>query len=354
MPKERVTLKKIAEQLGVSVPTVSRALKDYPDISKETKKAVLKLADELHYIPNTLALNLRKNKSNIIGVIIPEVVHFFFSSVIKGIMEYAETQDYSVLLTQSEEQLGKEKKQAKLLFSSHVDGLLVCLSNETESCSHFDVFREFNIPLVLFDKVNEAVEGSQVVVDDYEGAFQATEHLIHQNCKQIVFLKGLENPLNAKERLRGYHDALKAYNLPLDDELIENCNQITISEGYEAIEKRILGRNSFDGVICVSDILATGALGACQDYKVSVPEQVCIVGFSDSEMCQITRPKLSSVYQPGFEIGKRAAEQLIAEIIAVENDHNYEFKQITLKTNLKIRESSNRMKLRASQVKRAL
>ncbi|XOV94874.1 MAG: LacI family DNA-binding transcriptional regulator [Bacteroidota bacterium] len=345
MPKKRITLKDIADQLGLSIPTVSRALKDYPDISKETKKAVLDLVDKLHYVPNSLALNLRKNKSNIIGVIIPEVVHFFFSSVIKGIMETADQLGYSVLLTQSEEKLMQEMKQAKLLFSSHVDGLLVCLSDETKSCEHFQVFQEFKIPLVLFDKVNDSHEGSQVVVDDRVGAYQATEHLIHQGCKKIIFLKGTNDPLNALERLKGYREALESYQIPFNEQLIKSCNSITRQEAYKLIKSCIQNQEAFDGVLGVSDILAIGALGACQDSNLKIPKDVCIVGFSDSEMCQISRPQLTSVYQPGFEMGQRSAEKLIREIEAIEKDEPYRVDKIELQTNLRIRDSSNRKRL---------
>ncbi|WP_339716426.1 LacI family DNA-binding transcriptional regulator [Cyclobacterium amurskyense] len=343
MPKIRVTLKTIASKLGVSVPTVSRALKDYPDISKETKTAVLKLVDELHYIPNNLALNLRKNKSNIIGVIIPEVVHFFFSSVIKGIMQTAENHGYSVLLTQSQEQLKLERKHAKLLFSSHVDGLLVCLSDETKSFDHFKIFEEFNIPLVLFDKVLDTDTISHVIINDREGAFQATEHLIHQGCSNILFLKGPKDPLNTIERFNGYKDALEKYNIPLDSSNIKSCPHITRPEAYHLVEKVIKEGQLFDAIFGVSDILSIGALGACQDNGIKVPEKVCIIGFSDSEMCEITRPQLSSVYQPGFEIGEKSTLKLIQEIQHIENDGEQKAEQIILKSSLKIRESSNRI-----------
>lgn len=344
MPKERVTLKKIAEKLGVSVPTVSRALKDYPDISKETKAAVLKLVDELNYIPNSLALNLRKNKSNIIGVIIPEVVHFFFSSVVKGIMSYADDNGYSVLLTQSEEKIEQEKKRAKLLYTTHVDGLLVCLSDETRSFDHFNIFKEYNIPMVLYDKVSQDYEGSHVVVNDYEGAFQATEHLIHQGCGKILFLRGTNEPLNAAERYRGYIGALKAYDIDIDSERILSCHSIARNDAYDVVKRQITNGSKFDGIVCISDLLAVGALAACQDTGISVPDDVCIIGFSDSEMCQIVRPKLSSVYQPGFEIGRRATELLIKEIEDIENDRQCNYQKIVLDTNLKIRESSNKVR----------
>lgn len=343
MPKIRVTLKTIASKLGVSVPTVSRALKDYPDISKETKTAVLKLVDELNYIPNNLALNLRKNKSNIIGVIIPEVVHFFFSSVIKGIMQSAEEQGYSVLLTQSQELLNLEKKHAKLLFSSHVDGLLVCLSDETKSFDHFKIFKEFNIPLVLFDKVLDTETISKVVINDKEGAFQATEHLIHQGCSKILFLKGPKDPLNTIERFNGYKEALNKYNIPLNTSYIKSCPHITRHESYKLVDQVIKSKQTFDGIFGVSDILSIGALGACQDNRIKVPEEVCIVGFSDSEMCEISRPQLSSVYQPGFEIGEKSAQKLIQEIQLIESGGEYRPEHITLKSTLRIRESSNRV-----------
>lgn len=343
MAKERVTLKNIADQLGLSVPTVSRALKNYPDISKETKAAVKKLVEELHYVPNSLALNLRKNKSNIIGVIIPEIVHFFFSSIIKGIMDTADRHGYSVLLTQSEENLELEQKHAKLLLSSHVDGILVCLSDETKDCEHFNMFDQFDIPMILFDKVNRSHQGSQIVINDQEAAFNATEHLIHQGCKNIIILKGANEPMNASERYLGYRKALESYGIPFKEELVITCKKISRPIAYDQVSSLVKKGISFDGVVGISDLLAVGALGACQDNGIKVPEDVCIIGFSDSEMCQITRPMLSSVYQPGFEMGQKATEKLISEINQIENEIPVSIEAMELKATIKIRESSNRL-----------
>ncbi len=314
MSKHRTTLKDIARKLGFTVTTVSKALKDYPDISAETKQAVRELAKELNYQPNTQALALRGNRSFTIGLIIPEIVHFFFSNVIKGIMNYAEKQGYQVLITLSNNSLESEKKQAHLLFVNKVDGILVSLSNETDSTDHFDIFKEFEIPIVMFDKVVDGFNCNKVVIDDEQGAYTATEHLIKQGCKRIAHIRGPKQPLNSRGRFNGYRKALKNYDLPFDPNLVKECKDVTLEEGYEFGKKLLVGPNPPDGIFGVTDQVATGALRAAQDLEISIPNELKVVGFSDSQIAQISRPPLSTIHQPGYEIGETSVKLLIHEI----------------------------------------
>ncbi len=342
MSKHRIRLKDIAEKLGITVTTVSKALKDYPDISNETKKEVKRLAEELNYQPNSQALALRSNRSYTIGLIIPEIVHFFFSNVIKGIMNYAEQNNYRVLITLSNNSMNLEKKQANLLFNTKVDGVLVSLANETDTTKHFDMFKEFEIPIVMFDKVNEDFKCNKVTIDDKQGGFTATEHLINQGCKRIAHIGGPKNPLNSVNRFEGYKKALHKYGLDFDPTLVKECVDVTLEEGHTFANQLLQQENPPTGIFTITDQVGVGVLHAANDLRIKVPEQLKIVGFSDSQIAQISQPPLSTIHQPGYEIGEMAAKLLIEEIEL--QDGGYEqpmdFRQIILDTYLIKRETS--------------
>ena len=337
-----MTQKDIATRLGISVSTVSRALKGNPNIHDKTREAVLALAKEGNYQPNSNALSLKKRRSFRIGVIIPEIVHHFFSSVISGIMEYAEQNGYSVLLTQSNESYQQEMREAQLLFSTQVDGLLVSLSNETSSCNHFIQFQDYGIPVVFFDKTKNDFEASTVVVDDRVGAFGATQHLIDVGCKRIAHIKGPRRPLNAKRRLQGYLEALESNGLPVDEDLILECTDVSRQEGYDFTKRFLSLKKPPDGIFTITDKVGVGAMDAIREAELEVPKDVAVVGFSDSEVATVVRPHLSSVRQPGFEIGAKATELLLQEIDIYGEDEVPLFQNIVLDTSLQIRESSRR------------
>lgn len=342
MAQHRTTLKDIAEELGITVTSVSKALKDYPDISVETKKAVKKLAKKLNYQPDSRAIAMKRNKSNIIGVIIPEIVHFFFSNVIQGIMSYCDQKGYQVLIALSNNQKSLEKKQVNLMFNTRVDGLIASLANESATAKHFKILKEYNIPLVLFDKIDERFECNKVKIDDRFGAFLATEHLIAKGCKRLAHIRGPQHPLNAKERYNGFCDALKKHNLELDPALIKICEKVTLSEGYDFAKELLALDNPPDGIFTVTDQVGVGVIKAAQEMNLKIPEQLKVVGFSDSQIAQVVKPSLSTIHQPGYEIGETAARLLIEEIETREADSESPvgFKQITLDTYLIAREST--------------
>jgi LacI family transcriptional regulator len=337
-----VTLKDIAKQLGITVATVSRALKGYPDISPQTKQAVIELAEKLHYRPNPIALNLRKNHSNIIGVIIPEIVHNFFSTVISGIMETADAAGYSVIICQTNESYTQEVKEAGVLLGSRVDGLLISLSNETTQFAHLEEFINLNIPIVLFDKICDELNTSKITVDDYEGAFTAVEHLILQDYRRIAIIKG--HAYNSIERFRGYQAALEKYGLPLLDELVFEGSKLHYEEGIAFAKQMLSMPNPPDAVLTVADWLAIGLLVGVKQFGKKVPEDMAIIGFNDWQVATAMEPALTSVYQPGFEMGQLAAKTLMAEIEANEKDLPFEHINQVLKTKLIVRESSSRSK----------
>lgn len=340
MNKERVTLKDIGKILGISKTTVSKALKDYPDISKETKQAVLALAKEMEYEPNSIALKLRKNKSFIVGVIIPEIVHHFFSNVISGIVEVADQHGYSILLTQTNETYEREVREAKVLLSTRVDGLLISLSNDTVQYKHLETLQQYGVPVVLFDKICDGLQASKVVVDDFNGAFMAVEHLVQQGCKYIAHIRGPKDPENAKQRFAGYVAALEKYGLPFSDDYVKQCKQVTQEEGYEFTKQLVSLPQPPDGIFAVTDEVAVGCMMAIKEFKLAIPQDVALIGFSDWKMASVLEPKLSSVYQPAFEMGKRAFEILLKEMEIYTRNEVPDFQNVVLNTTLKVRESS--------------
>src|SRR5882672_8958507 len=214
MKFNQVTIKDIARELGISPSTVSRALKDHPDISTETKKLVNALSEKLNYQPNIVALNLRQKKTNTIGVIIPEIVHFFFSTVISGIEDIAYQAGYNVILAQSNESYQREVTDMKALFNSRVDGMLLSISRETTNYDHIESIISKGVPIVFYDRMYNNPETSRVIVDDYVGAKEAVEHLIEQGCQRIAHLEGAPGTSIGEDRKRGYLDALSENNIP--------------------------------------------------------------------------------------------------------------------------------------------
>lgn len=346
MKSGQITIKDIARELGVSPSTVSRALKDHPDISPDTKKAVTELAEKLHYQPNSIALSLRQSKTNTIGVIIPEIVHFFFSTVISGIEDVAYDAGYNVIVSQSNESYERELSDIKALVNSRVDGLMVSMSKETTNFDHFNNIIARGIPLVFFDRICEDISVSHIVVDDAEGAREATQHLIDQGCKRIVHLSGPTNLMISKKRREGYEEALKQNGIKVDESLIHQCWQGNEIESREITLKIFKGSNRPDGIFASNDLAAMGAMLALRELNLKIPDDVAVVGFSNWNFSRLTEPSLTSVDQPGFEMGQEAARQLIRQIESG-RDEPLAPQSKVLKTKLIVRNSSLRVPLKA-------
>ena len=343
MQKRQVRLQDLAKELGISTATVSRALKDYPDISAETKRKVLELAKKLNYRPNSIAAGLRKSETHIIGVIIPEIVNHFFGKVIKGIMEVAYDKGYKVMLCQSDEDYEKEVTDANALLSSRVDGLIACLGTHTHQFDHFHDFIDAGIPVVFFDKTAPQIRDcSKVIIDDRLGAFNAVESLIEEGCTRIAHLKGPGEAFTFQNRLQGYKDALAKHGIPFDPSLIRECRELTHSTA-RSVARDLAGMPvPPDAVFAATDQLAIGAMVGLKEMGKSIPEDVAVIGFSNWEVGEAVDPPLSSVAQPGFEMGKLSAEILLREIQATKNDHPFEYETVVLETSLKLRGSSRR------------
>ena len=342
MKLEQATIKDIARELQVSSSTVSRALKDYPGISDETKRKVKEMAEKLNYRPNAIALSLRKSRSFTIGVIIPEVVHFFFSTVISGIEEVAFSRGYNVILTQTNEKLAREKSSIDTMLSNQIDGFLVSYSKETTEFSHFSKLLNQGYPIVFFDRVPEIPGAIHVIVNDYAGAYAATKHLIQQGFSRIVHLAGPSNLKISQERTRGYKDALREFGIPFLPELLVECTQGSDEEAHKItaqLLKSISPRP--DAFFANNDMAAMGAIQACKSAGFAVPQDIGVVGFSNWQFCSIVDPSLSSVEQNGFRIGSTATEILLDWIEKKINPDTIE-PSVVLETELLVRKSSVR------------
>lgn len=336
-----VTLKRIAEILGISITTVSKALKNYPDVSKKTKKAVLDLAKELNYTPNSFAVNLRTKESKTIGLIIPEVVHHFFSNVINGIIDEAEKNGYLVITLQSNESLELEKKQVDLLLNKRVDGIIMSLSNQSNFDDHIKEIIVRGIPFVLFDKISKLVNCCKVIIDDQKAAFEAVEHLISKGCKKIAHIRGPINPQNAIDRFLGYKKALEKNNIPFDPKLVYTCSNVTFEEGEIFAREIIEQHKDIDGIFVITDLVAVGVLACFNEIEIKVPQQIKVIGFSNWFMSQVITPKLSTVDQPSYEMGVQSFKLLFEEMSHKKNGTLFSPRTILLETSIIERESTN-------------
>jgi LacI family transcriptional regulator len=335
MSQEQVTIKDIAKRLNIAPSTVSRALKDHPDISESTKKAVIELARELDYEPNIVALSLRKSKTFTIGVIVPEIVHYFFSSVISGMEDLAYSKGYNVIVCQSNEDYNREVLNTKALMQSRVDGLIVSVSKNTIDFEHLKNVQEKGVPIVFFDRIVEGMNTSSVVVEDYKGAYGAVKHLINSGRKYIVHLCSPDSLSISRERKKGYIDAIEDHGIAFNERRLVIADNFW--SGYEAINNLLADYVKIDAVFGVNDLTAIGAMKALKEHNLKIPEDVAVVGFSDDpKITELLDPPLSSVYQPGYEMGETSVELLLK---AMDEKTSRPIQKV-LETKLIIRDSS--------------
>ena len=337
MKSSQVTIKDIAKALGVSPSTVSRALKGHPDISLETRNMVNELATRLKYEPNAIALSLKQSRSNSIGVIIPEMVHYFFSSVLSGITDVAYDAGFTVIICQSNEKHEREVANVKALYSHRVDGILISISKDSETFDHLSYLLENEVPLVFFDRFAPGIACDKVIVDDFDAAYKATKHLIDLGRKRIAHFCGAQKLIIGRERLEGDKKALKSEGLPVDESLIIHAENFEMAR--VAVEKLMELASPPDGIFAVNDLTAIGAMLTLQKRGIQIPGQIAIVGFSDGRFSGIVEPNLSSVDQHGYEMGTAAARLLIKRILA--KDPFYPPETVILQSSLIIRGSSD-------------
>jgi LacI family transcriptional regulator len=341
MKKEKSTIHDIARKLNITASTVSRALNDHPRISEGTKKAVQKAAQKLNYQPNHLAAALRNGRSNILGVIVPTVDRSFFSSVVRGIEEIANSSRYNVMICQSYDNHEKEVAAVEALLSARVDGIIASYAKETRTFDHFMKAKERGIPVILFDRSNDELELSHVVVDDFLGAYKATEHLIQQGCKRIGHFTNTRPISIFKDRLRGYREALVANGLPYDESLVVESN-LQLEDGRHSMLQLLNRKELPDGIFSASAYGILGALQVLSEKGFRVPQDVALVGFSNEPYTSFTEPALSTVEQHSLRMGNAAAEIFLEEV----SDEEKKFipQKIVLKPELIIRQSSLRKK----------
>ncbi len=330
-----ITIKDIATALNIHHSTVSRALNNHPDVNKNTKILVKQMAKQLDYHPNLFARNLKTNRTNVIGVIVPEIKHFFFASIISGIEEVAHREGYALLLSQSNESYEREVINTEALASNRVAGLLVSISQTTKNDLHFKDLQKQGISLVFFDRVMPNFKASTVVVDDYNGAFMATEFLIKKGYKRIAHIGGSKNFMITENRFKGYNDALKKYNILLDEELIY-FGGFHEKNGNEGMQYLFGAVNKPDAVFAVNDPVAIGAYEAIKSRGLKIPDDIAIVGFSDNPVTALITPPLTTMKQPAYDMGKEAAELLFKHI----KNKTHEIEKIVLGTYLIERSST--------------
>lgn len=337
-----ITIYDIAEKLNLATSTISRALQNHPTISDKTIKKVKQMAQEMGYIPNTLAAGLRCNKTNTIGVLIPTVTQPFISSLISGIEITARKSGYNVIIMQSNDSYEEEVNMAKSLYSSRVSGIICSLAMETRDTSHFEQFVSSNIPLVFVDRVPKDFNTFRVIIDNYAAGYKATKHLIEQGCSRIAHLTaGSEFGNLYSERKRGYCDALRDFNLPIIDELIIDLKSVTYEEGKKASGKLFDLPNRPDGIFASGDIIGVSAIQSAKKRGIKIPEELAVIGFNNDQISQIIDPNLSTITHPAAKMGKASAEIILKNLKSLKT---HEIKEIRfLNTEVLIRESSHRI-----------
>ena len=340
------TIKDIARKLNISISTVSRAMRNAPDVNADTKRAVMALSEELNYQPNKLALSLKQKQTHNIGVIVPNL-DYVLSTMVKGIDEVALEAGYTVMVCQSNESFGREIVNTRRLLDSLVDGFIISVSSETKVFDHFKKIQEKQMPMVVFDRVTPYLKAPGVRIDNEDGGFHATEHLIEQGYKRIAILAGPKNLGISNQRLDGYLKALKKYRIKPDEDLIINCD-FNQQYAYIATQELLNMKKRPDAIFTISDRMAIGAMLAIKEKGLRMPQDIGLVGFNNEPVVSLVTPGISSVDQPAFELGKVAAKLFIE---TVHNNGDMSEVEEILKPKLIIRESSLRIQPKNGRIK---
>ncbi|RPE00176.1 LacI family transcriptional regulator [Aureibaculum marinum] len=338
----KITLKDIAKELEVSTSTVSKALNDSNEISEELREKIKAFADFYRYRPNMTALKLRNKKTMVIGVIIPEIVHHFFSEIISGIEKMANGRSYNVMVCVSSESYEKEKLNLEMLSNGSVDGILVSIAKETLELGEFDHFKEledYNIPLVLFDRVSDEIYCDKVVVDDEASGYKATKYFMDIGRKKICILSTPDHVTVGALRTIGYKKAIQDSGLEIDNRLIFKVNDKT--EIYSQIQTYLNSLDEWpDAIVGVNEIYAAIALKVTKEKGFKVPDDVAVLGFTDGLISQFSTPAITAMVQHGYLIGEQAASLLLDRIQNKKDNENFE--TVVISTDLKIRESTEK------------
>lgn len=339
--KPKITLKQIAKDLGLSVSTVSKALSDSHEIGTVTKNRVQEYAKLQNYKPNTMAKNLKNQRTNTIGVIIPNILNPFFAKVFSGIEKAANAKGYNVITYISNESHAKEKQAMDLLSNGTVDGFILSVAEESQTknvSSHFKEILREGMPIVMFDRTMEDVSCDKVIVDDFESSVEAVSHLINLGCKKIALLSCIDNLSVGKHRALGYERALQDHNRNVEDYLVIKTDS---EEDFDARLKKLLADGQVDGILALDEHSSTMAMKLAIQKGIKIPEQLCVIGFADGVWSRRLTPSLSTISQHGPEIGVEAAKLLMEKLERKVDIHSY--KTIVVKTELRQRDSTRKL-----------
>lgn len=339
MKFEAVTIKDIAKALGLSTSTVSRALRDSYEISSETKKTVTEYAKKINYRPNPIALSLKEKRSRSIGVIVCEIANSYFSQVINGIESVAYDRGYNVIISQSHESYEREVLDLQYLASRSIDGLIISISAETKDFKHLTDLHERGFPIVFFDRVVDEIQTHKVITNS-QGPYDATTHLIRKSYKQIANISNAPNLLITKSRIEGYKKALKDNGLKINEDLIQYCPHggLVYEEVETALDKLFALAKKPDAILSTTDKITTSCLRYFKAKNITMPNDIALIGFSNSDLTELLSPALSIVKQPAFKMGETAINFLLELIESKRPVTNFETK--VMDTELIIRQSS--------------
>lgn len=340
--KSKATLKQIAKELGVSVSTVSKALNDSPEISETTKNKIREYAKLKNYKPNMIGLNLKNRSTRTIGVIIPNILNQFFAKVFTGIEKVADEKGYKVITCISNESIEKETNALEMLSNGTIDGFILSISEEAQKLEQYEHFKSIlneGIPIVMFDRIADEVNCDKVVVDDFDSATDATNHLIATGCKKIALFSSIDNLSVGKLRAKGFYKAIEEQGLKLDE------NLIVLAENADDFDSKVVDffeKNNVDAVFALDEHASVSAIKLGIKKGLKIPEELSIIGFADGVWSRRLTPSLSTVSQHGPEIGEVAAKMLIEKLESKEEIYNH--KTTVIKTELRQRESTRKIK----------
>jgi len=337
--KRKVTLKQIAKELDVSISTVSKSLRDSPEISEDTRLKVQAFAKLYNYKPNLIALSLKNKRTKTIGIIIPEIVHHFFATVISGIEHVANEKGYNVIVTLSDESFDKEVINMEMLANGSIDGFIMSLSKETQLRKDFHHISEVinqGMPVVMFDRVTNDILCDKVIIDDYSASYEAVQRLIDAGFKNIALISTVDYVSVGKLRTDGYLKALKSNNIAVNDDLILKIEDIDFCDQY--IEALIVNQK-IDAIFAVNELFAVTAIKAAKKQGITVPNDLAIIGFTDGIISKYSSPSITTVGQNGIKMGGKAAQMLI-DRLETELEEEEHYKTEVIDTHLVIREST--------------
>ena len=335
MGNRPITLSDIAKRLNFSTVTISKALRDHPDISLQTTKLIKSVAEELGYTPNLMARNLSARKSNTIGVVVPKIAHFFFGAIIESIYKVAFDSNYEIILTVSQESAEIEKKHIQTLLAMKVDGIIISISQETKEYEIFELVKRRGIPIVFMDRVPELEDINIVRVCDRDGAFKAVDHAIKLGYRNIAHFAGYPDINIGQQRMIGFKEAMQENNVPIKEEWIVKGG-FGDSNGYDSFMKLYKENNLPDLIFCVTYPVALGVYAAAREVNMKIPDDIDVICFGNAKVQNFLNPPLSCIDQPTDKIAEKSMEILLENI---KNGEESVRREIIIPTDLIIRET---------------